>query len=110
MRVLLLSLCLVLAMAQSAPARPGYCEIELINSMNNDVSVHGTFDDGHPLTRFRMYAHETPHYISLHYSGYCHSGMRLTVESIQTPHNEVIYNAWTHKDATVRIVPYKKSK
>ena len=85
---------------------PGYCEIELINSTYNDVNVYGTFDDGAPLMPFRMYSFESPHYISLFYYGYCHSGMRITIESIQFPYNVVIYDAWTYANSTVRVVPY----
>ena len=99
------ALCLALLSGVRASAYPGYCEVEIINSMQNDVNVHGTFADGRPLTPFRMQPHETPHYISLQDHGYCQSGMHLMIAAIQSPHNTMIYNAWTRPGSTVRLVP-----
>lgn len=103
MRVVFLSICLVLAVIRSAPAAPGYCQIEIVNRSNHDVTVYGTFDDGSPLHAFRMYAGEPPHYIDLHYHAYCHSGMHLRIERIQSPHHMMVYDAWTHVNSTVLV-------
>lgn len=106
MRVVLLSICLVLMAMQSAPAAPGYCQIQIVNRSGEDVTVYGTFDDGSPLHPFRMYAGDAPHHIDLHYHGYCHSGMHLKIERIQSPHNVMMYNAWAHVNSTVQLVSH----
>lgn len=100
------ALCVPSTFTSLASARAGYCQIEIINSMQNDMSVHVRFDDGHPLQPFKIYAHDAPHYISLHYNGYCHSGAHITMEAIHFPHNHVVYDAWTHADSTVHAVPH----
>ena len=82
---------------------PGYCQIEVINDSFTDVYVYGTFDDGSTVD-FSIYRYEAPHYISLFYYFYCHSGMYLT---IQSPYG-VIYSGWTNVDSTVHIVPFLK--
>ena len=82
---------------------PGYCQIELINDSLTDVYVNGTFDDGSALG-FSIYRFEAPHYISLFYYGYCHSGMDITVQS---PYG-IVYSGWTYVNSTIRIVPYLK--
>jgi len=86
---------------------PGYCEIEVINDSYSDVRVYGTYDDG-SIVDFNIYRFEAPHYISLYYYLYCHSGMYLTIQSSYG----VIYSAWTSVDSSIRIVPYldKKAK
>ena len=83
---------------------PGYCQIELINDSYTDLYVYGTFDDGMTIN-FSMYRFEAPHYISLFYYLYCHSGMYIT---IQSPYG-VVYSGWTNVDSTLRIVPYLKN-
>lgn len=82
---------------------PGYCQIEIINSSFTDVYVYGTFDDGSTVD-FGIYRYEAPHYVSLFYYFYCHSGMYLT---IQSPYG-VVYSSWTSVDSTIQIVPYLK--
>ena len=84
---------------------PGFCEIEIINDSFSDLRVSGTFDDGTGLD-FYIYRYEAPHYISLFYYGYCHSGMYLTV---QTPFYTV-YSDWTNAYDSIRVVPYLKNK
>lgn len=82
---------------------PGYCQIEVINNSFTDVYVSGRFDDG-SMIDFSIYRYESPHYISLFYYFYCHSGMDLT---IQTPYG-IVYSQWTSVDSTVQIVPFLK--
>ncbi|MGC1183065.1 hypothetical protein [Legionella sp.] len=82
---------------------PGYCQIEIINDSFTDVYVYGNFDDGSSID-FSIYRYEAPHYISLFYYFYCHSGMYLT---IQSPYG-VVYSGWTNVDSTVHIVPFLK--
>lgn len=84
---------------------PGYCEIEIINDSYTDLRVYGTFDDGSTVD-FNVYRYEYPHYISLFYNFYCHSGMYIT---IQSPFYTV-YSGWTNVNSTVRIVPYLKDQ
>ncbi|KTD32048.1 hypothetical protein E3983_03665 [Legionella israelensis] len=84
---------------------PGYCEIEIINDSYDNVSVHGTFDDG-TYVDFTVYRYEAPHYISLYYYGYCHPDMYL---DIYTPYAK-IYSGYTRVNSTVRIVPYLKNQ
>ena len=76
--------------------------------MSEVVSVRGVFDDGSRLSSFRVYGFEAPHYIDLFYGGRCHSGMRLTVETVQAPRH-ILYEKWTRNGSTVRVVPYKKA-
>ncbi|RUR10968.1 hypothetical protein [Legionella sp. km772] len=80
---------------------PGFCQIELINDSFTDVNVYGTFDDGSSIS-FNIYRYESPHYISLFYYFYCHSGMYLTVTS---PFGTV-YSGWTNVNSTIRVVPF----
>ena len=46
---------------------PGYCEIEVINSSYQNVSVYGTFEDNSQMMPFDVYSGDYPHYISLFY-------------------------------------------
>ncbi len=80
---------------------PGYCEIEIINDSYDDVTVHGTFDDG-SYVNFNVYSFEAPHYISLYYYGYCHESMYV---DIYTPFYK-IYSNYTRPGSTINIVPY----
>lgn len=82
---------------------PGRCEVEIINDSYTDVYVYGTFDDNTYID-FSIYRYEAPHYISLFYYGYCHSGMYLDIRS---PYG-IVYSGWTSVDSTVHIVPYLK--
>lgn len=82
-------------------AYPGFCQIEIINDSYNDVNVLGTFDDGTSIN-FNVYRYENPHYISLFYYFYCHSGMYL---SIASPYGNV-YSGWTNVNSSIRIIPY----
>lgn len=82
---------------------PGYCEIEVINSSFDDVTVYGTFDDGSNLQPFTVYSFESPHYISLFYYSYCHRDMWLDIVTYNGYH---VYSGFTRPDTTVRIVPY----
>jgi hypothetical protein len=84
---------------------PLYCQIEIINDSFTDVNVFGTFDDGSTIN-FNIYRYESPHYVSLFYYFYCHSGMYLT---IQSPYYTV-YSGWTDVNSTIRIVPYLKNE
>ena len=90
-----------------APAKevnlPGNCEIEIINNSYQDVRVNGRFDDGVPMIPFNVYSFESPHYISLYYYGYCHSGMDLYIDTF-SGYN--IYAGWTKVRTTLRIVPF----
>ncbi|MCW8496740.1 hypothetical protein OQJ25_06420 [Fluoribacter dumoffii] len=92
--------------ADKAPGKsmmyPGYCEIEIINDSLDNVRVFGSFDDLSALEPFTIFYYDAPHYISLHYYGYCHSGMNLL---IQSPYG-TIYSGWTNVHSTVRIVNY----
>lgn len=81
----------------------GYCEIEVINSSFNNVTVYGVFDDGVALAPFDVYSFESPHYISLYYYGYCHEGMNLYIDT-WSGYN--IYASYTYAGSTVRVVPY----
>lgn len=82
---------------------PGYCEIEIINSSFDDVTVYGTFDDGSNMLPFNIYSFEGPHYISLFYYSYCHRDMWLDIVTYNGYH---VYSGFTRPDTTVRIVPY----
>ena len=82
---------------------PGYCEIEVINSSFENVTVYGTFDDGSVMAPFNIYSYEAPHYISLYYYGYCHRDMYLDIIGYRGNH---IYSGYTPTESTVRIVPY----
>lgn len=82
---------------------PGFCQIEIINQSFTDVRVFGTFDDG-SVVDFDIYRFESPHYISLFYNFFCHSGMYIT---IQSPYY-TIYSGWTNVNSTIRVVPYLK--
>lgn len=84
---------------------PGYCQIEIINDSYTDVRVFGTFDDGATVD-FNIYRYESPHYISLFYNYYCHSGMYIT---IQSPFY-TIYSGWTQVNSTIHVVPYLKDQ
>jgi hypothetical protein len=86
---------------------PGYCEIEIINLSYTDVHVTGVFDDGTYMQPFNVYAYEAPHYISLYYYGYCHSGMDLDIDSFSGYH---LYGGYTRVQNSIRIVPYLKSQ
>ncbi len=81
---------------------PGYCEIEIINHSYDDVRVYGVYDDGVALTPFTVYSYESPHYISLYYYGYCHSGMDLYIDTVYGAH---VYSGYTPRYSTIRIVP-----
>lgn len=89
---------------QKGVTYPGYCQIEIINDSFTDVRVYGTFDDGSTVD-FNIYRFESPHYISLFYNFYCHSGMYIT---IQSPYY-TIYSGWTNTNSTIRVVPYLKA-
>jgi hypothetical protein len=82
---------------------PGYCEIEVINNSFEDVRVYGVFDDGASLLPFNVYSFESPHYISLYYYGYCHSGMDIFIDTLSGYH---LYAGYTERRSTIRIVPY----
>ena len=84
---------------------PGYCQIEVINDSFTDVNVFGTFDDGTSIN-FNIYRYESPHYISLFYYSYCHSGMYLTV----TSSFGAVYSGWTNVNSTIRVVPFLKNQ
>lgn len=86
-------------------AYPGFCQIEIINDSFTDVNVSGTFDDGAGIN-FNIYRYESPHYISLFYYFYCHSGMYLNIVS---PYGTV-YSGWTNVNSTIRIVPFLKNQ
>lgn len=86
---------------------PGYCEIEIINNSYEDVHVYGLFDDGAPLRPFNVYSYEGPHYISLYYYGYCHSGMNLYID---TWSGYRIYAGYTPRNTTLYVVPYLAGK
>ena len=101
MRVVFFSLCLAFTMVGEAYAYPGYCQIELINDSHENVMVHAAFDDGSS-SAFPMQARDHPHYISLFYNHYCHSGVEVRV----TDQRGILYHAWTRVSATVRIVPH----
>ena len=82
---------------------PGFCEIEIINRSFEHVSVYGVFDDGASLEPFNVYSFESPHYISLYYYGYCHSGMNLFINTFD---GDYLYSGYTPTGTTIRIVPY----
>lgn|SRR3990167_886978 len=81
---------------------PGYCQIEIINHSYDDVRVFGVFDDGVSLEPFSIYSHESPHYISLFYYGYCHDGMDLYIDSFSGAH---VYSGYVRRYSTIRVVP-----
>lgn len=82
---------------------PGYCEIEIINRSYQDIYVYGDFDDGYRLDPFMIYSFEGPHYISLFYYGYCHSGMYLY---ISTDQGYLLYSGYAQRRSSIRVVPY----
>ena len=81
----------------------GVCEIEIINSSTQYVTVYGTFDDGSPLTPFGIMPDNVSRYISLFYNGYCHANMFLDILDSKGYH---IYTAYTSPNKTIRIIPY----
>lgn len=89
--------------APKATMYPGYCQIEVINNSSNYVRVSGIFDDSTYLDPFTVFAFEAPHYISLYYYGYCHSGMNI---SILSAYGALVYSGWTDVHSTIRIVDY----
>jgi hypothetical protein len=88
--------------AQTKMGWPGYCEIEIINHSYDDVRVYGVYDDGVALNPFTVYSYESPHYISLYYYGYCHSGMDLYIDTLYGAH---VYSGYVSRYSTIRIVP-----
>jgi hypothetical protein len=100
-RTAFLSLCLAFTIVGLASAYPGYCQIELINYSHENVTVHVAFEDG-ASNSFQMQAHEHPHYIDAFYNQYCHSGAEVRVSDPR----HLLYHAWTHVGATIRIAPY----
>jgi hypothetical protein len=80
---------------------PSSCQIEIINDSNTDIYVYGTFDD-HSRTNFTVYWRDPPHYISLFYYFYCHSGMYLDVLS---PY-QLLFSGWLEVDRTLHIISY----
>ena len=101
MRIAFLSLCLAFATIGPASAYPGSCQIELINDSHKSVTVHVTFDDGGSQA-FQMGAQDHPHYIDLHYGGFCHSHAHVHV----TDAHGVVYDGWPNAHATLRIIPH----
>ena len=85
-------------------ALPGYCEIEIVNDSMNDVRISGIFDDGTRLSPFNVYSFEAPHYISLHYYGYCHSGMTLFVRTFD---GQLHYSGYVRQGFTLHITSWK---
>lgn len=79
-----------------------YCDIKIHNKSYEDVHVQGVFDDGSSMEPFNVYSFESPHYISLYYYGYCHSGMDLYID---TWSGYRIYAAYTPSGRTIHIVP-----
>ena len=82
---------------------PGYCEVEIINSSYDNVTVYGRFDDGSSLIPFNIYSFERPYYISLYYYNYCHRDMFLDIVTFSGYH---VYSGYTNTESTIRIVPY----
>ncbi len=80
---------------------PGYCEIEIINDSFDDVRVFGVFDDGSSLRPFNVYSYDSPHYISLYYYSYCHSGMDIYIDTFRGTR---VYAGYTPNNTTIRIV------
>ncbi|WP_028387754.1 hypothetical protein [Legionella fairfieldensis] len=91
---------------------PGFCEIEIVNYSYDDVRVFGKFDDGTTLEPFVIYryGYDTPQTISLYYYEYCHSGMNLYIDSINSGYR--LYAGYTPVQQTIKILPMyaKKSK
>lgn len=88
--------------AQNKMGWPGYCEIEIINHSYDDVRVYGVYDDGVGLAPFTIYSYESPHYISLYYYGYCHSGMDIYIDTLYGAH---VFSGYVPRYTTIRIVP-----
>ena len=80
----------------------GTCDIEIINDSFSNVTVYGRYDDGIPLAPFNVYSYEFSHYIDMFYSGYCHSGMYL---SIVTFSGYTIFSGYVFTGSTLHIVP-----
>ena len=99
------ALCLVLAFAGRAPARPAHCEIELVNDSHAVAAVFVRFDNGET-THFTMHPRDTAHYVSLFFGGHCHSGAHVRIELHLAAHRELVYDAFTHANATIRIAPH----
>ncbi len=89
--------------ANKSVSWPGYCEIEIVNQSYEQVRVFGIFDDGSSLPPFNIYMNDAPHYISLYYYGYCHSGMNLYVDTLD---GYSVYSGYTPTNTTIRVVPY----
>ena len=88
---------------EQAIKSPGYCEIELINSSYDNVTVSGVFDDGLSLATFSMYSFGMPQYIDMYYYGYCHAGMSLYID---TWSGYRIFAGYAQTNTTIRVVPY----
>ena len=82
---------------------PGYCDIEIINSSFENVTVYGTFDDGINMEPFNVYSFGGARYIPLYYYGYCHAGMNLYIESFS---GYPVYSGFAQTGGTIRILPY----
>lgn len=104
MRVASFLLSLVFALAVPASARPGYCQVELINESHADVTVHVTFHDG-TSTHFIIHRLDSPHYIDLHYHGVC-SGSQSTLVRVLDLRGTVLYHDRVRADTTIRILPH----
>jgi hypothetical protein len=104
MRVASFLLCLIFAFAGPASARPGYCQVELINESHVDVTVHVTFDDG-TSTHFIIHRLDSPHYIDLHHHGVC-SHSQTTLVRVLDPRGAVLYSDRVRADSTLRILPH----
>lgn len=81
--------------------RAGFCEVKIINESYDDVSIGGMFEDGAPLTPFNLYASSSPAYISLYFSGYCHSSIFL---DIRTFSGQPVFYDYAYANSIVRIV------
>lgn len=105
-RFAFVSLCLALGFMAIFVGRASarqYCSIEIINTNKDTASVFVTFDD-RSAVHILVHTHEAPHYVSLFYDGYCHSGAHVRVEL--RPSGHTVYDQWTNTDSTVRIIPF----
>lgn len=68
---------------------PGYCQLEVLNTLPVAFYVNGQFDDGSYLPPFYVNPYEPPHYISLYYHGYCHQSMQLSITTTAPVHSTI---------------------
>jgi len=83
------------------------CYIEILNDSYSSVIVTGRYDDGVPLIPFNIYSFEYSHYIDMFYSGYCHNGMYLNIETFD---GYPVFSGYVYTGSTIHIVTWYANK